>query len=151
MKEEEGKTGKLADTIDCVVMGYTRGRGKRAGFGVGQFLAGIRDGDIIKTITKVGTGLTDEQFKELNLRLKKLSTLKKPKEYEVHKDLTPDFWVTPDLIVELAADEITKSPKHSAGLALRFPRLIRFRDDKNISGVTTKKEVNEFFRMQKTQ
>ena len=151
MKEEEGKTGKLADTIDCVVMGYTRGRGKRSGFGVGQFLAGIRDGDIIKTITKVGTGLTDEQFKELNLRLKKLSTLKKPKEYEVHKDLTPDFWVTPDLIVELAADEITKSPKHSAGLALRFPRLIRFRDDKNISGVTTKKEVNEFFRMQKTQ
>lgn len=142
MKEEEGKTGKLADTIDCVVMGYTRGRGKRSGFGVGQFLAGIRDGDIIKTITKVGTGLTDEQFKELNLRLKKLSTLKKPKEYEVHKDLTPDFWVTPDLIVELAADEITKSPKHSAGLALRFPRLIRFRDDKNISGVTTKKEVN---------
>lgn len=147
MKEGEGKTGKLADTIDCVIMGYSAGKGKRAGFGVGQFLAGVRDGDTFKTVTKVGTGLTDEQFRELNYRLKKLRTEEKPKEYLVHKDLTPDFWVIPEVVVELAADEITVSPKHTASLALRFPRLIRFRDDKSAREATTLKELKDLLRL----
>jgi len=150
MKEEEGKRGKLSDTIDCVVMGYTVGKGKRVGFGVGQFLAGVKENDMFKTVTKVGTGLTDNQFRELATRLKKLLTPKKPKEYEAHKDLTPDFWVTPGLVVELAADEITVSPKHTAGLALRFPRLIRFRDDKGPNDATTVSELREMLKLQKT-
>ncbi|KKR99779.1 MAG: DNA ligase I, ATP-dependent Dnl1, DNA ligase 1 [Microgenomates group bacterium GW2011_GWC1_41_20] len=150
MKEVEGKRGKLSDTIDCVVMGATSGRGKRAGFGVGQFLAGIKDGDTFKTVTKVGTGLTDKQFKELSSRLDKIKTKEKPKDYEANKDLTPDFWVTPKVIVELAADEITVSPKHTAGLALRFPRLVRFRDDKSSSEVTSIDELKELFRLQKS-
>lgn len=148
MKEEEGKTGRLADTVDCVIMGATSGKGKRVGFGVGQFLAGVLDGDKFKTVTKVGTGLTDEQFKELNKRLKDLKTTDMPKEYEVHKDLAPDFWVVPEVVIELAADEITKSPKHTAGLALRFPRLIKFRDDKNAGAVTTLKELHDLFTLQ---
>jgi len=141
MKEEEGKSGRLADTVDCVVMGATQGKGKRAGFGVGQFLAGIRDGDTFKTVTKVGTGLTDEQFRELNNRLKNVTVKEKPKEYEVHKDLAPDYWVIPSVVVELAADEVTVSPKHTAGFALRFPRLVNFRDDKAPSDVTTMSEL----------
>ncbi len=148
MKEEEGQSGKLSDTIDCVVMGYSTGKGKRAGFGIGQFLVGVKDNDIFKSVTKVGTGLTDEQFRELNSRLKKLSTKEKPKEYEVHKDLSPDYWVSPSLVVELAADEITKSPKHTAGLALRFPRLVNFRDDKSPNEATTLGELREMFKMQ---
>lgn len=150
MKEVEGTRGKLSDTLDCVIMGYTTGRGKRVGFGVGQFLAGIVDGDSYKTITKVGTGLSDVQFRELFKRLKPLKTLKKPKEYVVHKDLEPDFWVTPSVVVELAADEITKSPKHTAGWALRFPRLVKFRDDKDASQATTLKEVNNLVEIQKS-
>lgn len=149
MKEAEGQAGKLSDTIDCVIMGYTRGKGKRAGFGVGQFLAGIKDRDVFKTVTKVGTGLTDEQFKELNSRLKKIETKEKPKDYEVSKDLYPDFWVEPQEVVELAADEITISPKHTAGMALRFPRLVRFRDDKNADQATTLSELKEIFKLQK--
>lgn len=149
MKEVEGQSGRLSDTIDCVVMGYTTGKGKRVGFGVGQFLVGIRDGDSYKTITKVGTGLTDEQFRELNNKLKNLRTKERPKEYEVNKDLFPDFWVTPSVVVELAADEITKSPKHTAGLALRFPRLVDFRDDRNADQATTKSELISLFKMQK--
>ena len=147
MKEEEGKTGKLADTVDCVIMGATSGKGKRVGFGVGQFLAGIKDGDVFKTATKVGTGLTDEQFRELNLRLGKIVTKDQPKEYEVHKDLTPDFWVIPRVVVELAADEVTVSPKHTAGLALRFPRLVRFRDDKSPEEATTLKELRDLHKL----
>lgn len=149
MKEEEGKTGKLADTVDCVIMGYTQGKGKRAGFGVGQFLAGIRDNDKYKTVTKVGTGLSDDQFKELNARLKEIDVKERPKDYEVDKDLAPDFWVEPKVVVELAADEVTKSPKHTAGLALRFPRLIRFRDDKSPGQVTTLRELEDLYELQK--
>jgi DNA ligase-1 len=151
MKEEEGKQGKLSDTVDCVVMGYTTGKGKRVGFGVGQFLAGIRDGDTYKTVTKVGTGLTDEQFKELNTRLKKIGVNEKPKEFVADKDLYPDFWVEPNVVVELAADEITKSPKHTAGLALRFPRLVNFRDDRRADQATTKSELTTLFEMQKVK
>ncbi|MCK4588340.1 ATP-dependent DNA ligase, partial [Candidatus Woesebacteria bacterium] len=128
MKEAEKAHAKLADTIDCIVMGYTAGKGKRVQFGVGQFLVGVRNKEKIKTLTKVGTGLTDEQFRELKRRLSKLETKEKPKGYVVHKNLEPDYWVEPKLVVEIAADEITKSPTHSSGLALRFPRLIRFRD-----------------------
>lgn len=150
MKEVEGKRGKLSDTIDCVVMGYTSGKGKRVGFGVGQFLAGIKDGDTFKTVTKVGTGLTDDQFRELSSRLKEIVSSDKPKEYSVNKDLEPDYWVVPKVVVELAADEITVSPKHTAGLALRFPRLVRFRDDKGPSNVTDIKELKSIYELQKT-
>jgi DNA ligase-1 len=148
MKEVEGKNGRLSDTVDCVVMGYSVGKGKRSGFGIGQFLVGVKDGDIYKTVTKVGTGLTDAQFRELNTRLKKLSSREKPKEYDVDKDLTPDFWVIPSLVVELAADEITVSPKHTAGLALRFPRLINFRDDKEANQSTTIEELKAIYELQ---
>jgi DNA ligase-1 len=130
-------------------MGYTAGKGRRAQFGVGQFLVGVRNKEKIKTLTKVGTGLTDEQFRELKRRLSKLEIKEKPKEYVVHKNLEPDYWVEPKLVVEIAADEITKSPTHSSGLALRFPRLIRFRDDKSFDQATTTSEVKKLFQMQK--
>jgi DNA ligase-1 len=149
MKEEEESVGKLSDTIDCVIMGYTSGQGKRASFGIGQFLVGIKEGDSIKTLTKVGTGLTDDQFKELALRLKPLVVSEKPKEYEVHADLAPDYWVKPEVVVELAGDDLTISPKHTAGYALRFPRLVTFRDDKDVSGITTHKELKKIFELQK--
>ena len=52
-----------------------------------------------------------------------------------------DVWVEPKIVVEIRADEITKSPVHTAGLALRFPRLERFRDDKNSQETTTLTEL----------
>jgi len=149
MKEEEGAKAKLADTVDCIVMGYSLGRGKRVSFGVGQFLVGILDGEIVKTVTKVGTGLTDEQFHELKKRLTGLEAKEKPKSYLVDKLLEPDFWVEPSLVVEIAADEITVSPTHSSGFALRFPRLVRFREDKSPKEATTITELKRLYKLQK--
>ena len=145
IKEAEGTSGKLSDTLDLVVMGYYKGQGKRVEFGLGAFLGGVRDKNgEVKTIAKVGTGLTDECFRQLKRRLDKLVSDKKPKEYgEVNKSLVPDGWVRPELVVEIAADEITKSPSHSSGVALRFPRLIKFRDDKDLQGVTSLEEIGE--------
>lgn len=149
MKQSEKASGKLSDTVDCVIMGYTGGQGKRVSFGLGQFLAGVRDGDSFKTVTKVGTGLTDEQFKELKIRLEPLIAKEQPKEYDVSKALVPDFWVKPEVIVELAADDLTVSPNHTAGYALRFPRLVKFRDDKSPEQATTVKEVKKLYKLQK--
>lgn len=148
MKEAEKSTGKLSDTVDCVVMGYSVGKGRRAQFGMGQLLVGVRDGEQIKTISKIGTGITDEQFKEFKKRLTKLEVKEKPKAYIVHKNLEPDYWIEPVLVMEVAADDITKSPTHSSRYALRFPRLVRFRDDKNVSQATTTSEVKRLFKMQ---
>lgn len=150
MKEDEDAIGKLPDTIDGVIMGYTSGRGKRVDFGVGQFLVGVRNGDTFVTVTKVGTGLTDTQFKELAKRLKPIAISQKPDTYAVHNDLTPDFWVSPEIVVELAGDDLTVSPKHTAGYALRFPRLVKFRDDKTAKQGTTVEEVKKLFKMQKS-
>ncbi|OGJ37497.1 MAG: hypothetical protein A2383_00540 [Candidatus Pacebacteria bacterium RIFOXYB1_FULL_39_46] len=142
IKEEEGTSGKLSDTLDCIVMGYYGGRGKRAAFGVGAFLVGLLGDDgKIYTLAKIGTGLTDEQFKELKKRLNKHEVKVKPKVYKVHKNLIPDGWIEPSFVVEIAADELTRSPVHSAGKALRFPRLVKFRDDKTWQEATTLKEM----------
>jgi DNA ligase-1 len=67
----------------------------------------------------------------------------------VAKTLEPDLWCKPSLVVEILADEITVSPNHTAGLALRFPRLIRFRDDKDPDQATSLKELQHLFEMQK--
>ena len=151
MKQEENASAKLADTVDCVVMGYYAGRGKRSKFGLGGFLVGIRQEGKAVTITKIGTGLSDDQFKHMYQKLNKIEVKEKPKEYgEVSKTLTPDVWVDPTLVVEIAADEITRSPIHSAGYALRFPRLIRFRDDKSWEEITTLEELKRLFVLQKS-
>jgi len=153
--EKKGKRGGgLKDTLDCVVMGYYKGKGKRAAFGIGAFLVGVRESensDRFLTISKIGTGLTDEQWRELKFKIEnlKLKIEEKPKQYLVDKNLTPDVWAAPGLVVEIEADNITVSPVHTAGLALRFPRLLRFREDKSPEQATTLAEAKRLYRMQK--
>src|SRR3989344_4249149 len=142
---EEG----VADTIDCLVMGVNRGKGKRTGFGVGAFLVGIKDGNKFKTTSKIGTGLKDEQWRELDKRSRSLEVSKMPGEYQGDKNLVPDTGTKPSLGVEILADEITVSPIHTAGFALRFPRLINFRNEKNPDQTTTLRELEGLFKMQK--
>jgi DNA ligase-1 len=148
-KEEEGKTGKLTDTIDAVVMGYYLGQGKRTTFGIGAFLVGVIKGDGFVTVTKIGTGVSDELWKELRTRLQKIKVKDQPKQYEeVNKLFTPDVWVEPKIVVELAGDDLTKSPSHGAGVAVRFPRLVRIRDDKSPAQATTVKEMLQMYKNQ---
>lgn len=141
IKEAEGSSGKLSDTLDLVILGYYFGRGKRADFGMGAFLVGTKKGESWVSLAKIGTGLTDEEFRGLTERLKELKQERKPVDVEVEGALVPDVWVKPKVVVEIAADEITRSPSHAGGIALRFPRLIRFRDDKNADQVTSWEEV----------
>ncbi|MBU3956696.1 ATP-dependent DNA ligase [Patescibacteria group bacterium] len=149
-KQEKGKKGGgLADTLDCVVMGYYKGKGKRAEFGIGAFLVGVRKEGQFLTISKIGTGLSDEQWREMYKRCEKVKTGEKPKQYQVAKDLTPDIWCQPKIVVEIEADNITKSPIHTAQYALRFPRLVRFRDDKSPEEATSLREAEKLYKLQK--
>lgn len=158
-------TSSLEDTIDAIVMGYYYGQGKRTTFGIGAFLIGLYDNkrDIFVTVAKIGTGLTDEEWKVLFKRCKMLKSKEKPPLYDVDKLLMPDVWVEPEIVVEIRADEITRSPVHTAGrimkpsksgsafdvdvpgFALRFPRLERFRNDKKPEDATTLGEIEEMF------
>lgn len=138
----------LVDTLDCVVMGYYVGKGKRMNFGLGAFLVGVRKGDSYVTVAKIGTGLTDNQWKKMWEKVQEHKTNEKSDSYGVVKILIPDGWVEPMIVVEIEADEITKSPSHTAGYALRFPRLLRFRDDKLVGDVMELGEVEKMYRMQ---
>lgn len=150
-KEEEGKTGKLTDTIDAVIMGYYVGEGKRTDFGIGAFLVGVRRGETFVTVTKIGTGVSDELWKDIRGTLEKIRVNHEPREYaDVAKTLVPDVWVEPRVVVEIAGDDLTKSPNHGAGYAIRFPRLVRIRTDKAAHQITSTSEIAHMFSMQGT-
>ncbi len=140
----------LQDSVDCVILGYYNGRGVRSQFGVGVFLAGVYDekNNTYKTLTKVGTGLTEEDLKKIKLDADKIKVKDKPANVEVDKMLYPDVWVTPKIVVEISGDEISKSPSHTAGYALRFPRLLNFRPDKKATDTTTVQEIVRLYKLQ---
>jgi len=120
-------------------------------------LAGVYDSetDTFKTIAKIGSGLTEDEWVKMKNILDEIKVDKKPS--RVISVLEPDVWVEPRYVVEVRADEITRSPVHTAGkdegelgYALRFPRVERFiRVDRVPEDATTVKEIQEMYDMQK--
>jgi DNA ligase-1 len=157
VKLKRNTSGQLNDTIDVVLLGYYRGKGKRAEFGAGALLAGVYDGDKDEfvTISKLGTGLSDQGWREIHERLARLEVAEKPA--RVNSNFIPDAWLEPEIVVEVLADEITPSPRHTAGMtedrpgfALRFPRIVSFRtDDKKAEDATSVREIREMFEQQR--
>jgi len=156
VKLKRNTSGELTDTIDVVLIGYYRGKGKRAEFGAGALLAGVYDSDKDEfvTISKLGTGLSDEGWRDLYKKVNRLQVAEKPA--RVRSILVPDVWLQPDVVVEVLADEITPSPRHTAGMAgdkpgfaLRFPRIVSIRDaDKKPEDATSVREIREMFKQQ---
>jgi DNA ligase-1 len=157
VKLKRNTSGQLNDTIDVVLLGYYRGKGKRAEFGAGALLAGVYDPDKDEfvTISKLGTGLSDQGWREIYRRLTSLEVAEKPA--RVNSMFVPDAWLEPSIVVEVLADEITPSPRHTAGMtadrpgfALRFPRIVSLRTaDKKPEDATTVREIREMFEQQR--
>ena len=145
VKLKRSYSSKVNDTIDCVVMGYDAGKGKRAAFGIGAVLVGVYDQKQEKfvTIAKIGTGMTDEEWRTLKVQSTKYKVQSTPEEYEVVKEMGCDVWVEPHIVLEIRSDEITQSKLHTSGWSLRFPRLERFRTDKKPEDATTKEEIEK--------
>jgi len=149
----------LTDTVDCVILGYFKGRGHRAKFGIGALLVGVYDQerDLFKTIAKIGTGPTEEEWVKFREVLDEVKVDHKPS--NVDSLIEPDVWVEPKYVVEIQADEITRSPVHTCGketdglgYALRFPRVIGFiREDKGPYDATSVSEILEMFRNQRRE
>jgi len=150
IKYKKSYSNKLNDTIDCLVMGYDLGKGKRTSFGIGAFLVGVYEEKtgLYLTVAKIGTGLTDEEWRELQVKSQRSKVKSIPKNYSVNKQMDCDIWLNPSIVVEIRADEITKSPVHSAGYALRFPRLEKFREDKKTEDVTSLSELEKMHNFQ---
>src|SRR3989344_1089917 len=178
VKLKRHSDGELSDTIDCVILGYISGRGKRTAFGAGALLVGVyaKTKDEFVSISRIGTGLTDEEWREIHKRADKIKLDHKPA--RVNSLIAPSVWIEPEIVIEVLADEITRSPNHTAGMgmsakseeqrakgdkessggikaeketgyALRFPRLIKFRDkDKKPEDATSVKELIELFGQQ---
>lgn len=157
IKLKRQEEGHLDDTLDCVVLGYYFGHGKRASFGIGAFLVGVynKAHDRFETIAKVGTGLSDDEWRTLRAECDKIKVAEQPKNVVCAKELAPDVWVHPETVCMIRADEITLSPIHTAnktednlGFALRFPRVMGYRPDKAAKDATDVTEVARLFEIQ---
>lgn len=157
IKLKRSYRGALADTVDVVVVGYYYGRGARARLGIGGLLVALYDPhtDTFKTVSKVGSGFTEEEWIRLREMLQphRLSR----KHPRVDSLMEVDVWVEPKYVITVNADEITRSPLHTAGrspqepgYALRFPRAVSFvREDKNPEDATTVEELIRLYQLQK--
>jgi DNA ligase-1 len=157
IKLKRQEEGHLDDTIDCVLLGYYKGKGKRVLFGIGALLVGIynKQEDCFQTIAKIGTGLTDIEWVDIKQKADVCTVQKQPHNVQCAATLVPDVWTDPIIVCMIRADEITLSPVHSAGktenkqgYALRFPRFMGYRVDKTAGDATTDVEIKELYQIQ---
>lgn len=118
------------ETLDCVVTGAEWGEGRRANE-FGTFLLAVGGDDGYETVGKVATGITDE-------RLAELTDLLEPHVID-ESGQTVEF--RPEVVFEVGYEEIQQSPTYGAGYALRFPRFVEVRDDKDPEDADTVERV----------
>jgi DNA ligase-1 len=143
-----GKRGKnwlkkkpLMETLDLVVIGAEWGYGRRANL-IGSYALGCYDPDTGKfpAIGKVATGITDEKLAELTTLFSDLIV------YEAGRKIE----LKPEIVFEIAFEEIQKSPNYESGYALRFPRLVNVRDDKSPEEAESLERIGEIYHSQRS-
>jgi DNA ligase-1 len=124
-------------TLDVVVTGAEYGHGRRAGV-LSDYTFAVRDGDILKNVGKAYSGLTDAEIARLT-------------EFFFEHTLE-DFGgfrtVEPAIVLEVAFNNVMRSDRHESGFALRFPRIVRIRNDKPVTEVDTLVRVEEIYHSQ---
>ncbi|MEM2105385.1 MAG: ATP-dependent DNA ligase [Candidatus Bathyarchaeia archaeon] len=157
IKYKRDYKSEMTDTVDLVVVGAFHGRGKRAGtYGALLLAAYNPESDTFETVTKCGTGFTDEDLAKLPQILKPhIIPRKHPR---VNSLIEADVWLEPKIVLEILGAEITLSPIHTcamntirqgSGLAIRFPRFTgNYRLDKAAEDATTINEVIEMYKSQ---
>jgi DNA ligase-1 len=132
------KLKKALATLDCVVVGVEWGHGKRRGV-LSDYTFAVREDGApdahLLTIGKAYTGLTDAEIADMTERFKAI-TLADHGRYRT---------VVPEVVVEIAFDRIMRSSRHRSGFAMRFPRIVRIRDDKTPGEIDTLQTVEALF------
>ena len=129
------KMKPVMESLDLTIVGAEWGTGKRANW-LSSFTLACRDGDNFLEIGKMGTGLKEKEsgglsFSQLTKLLKGNILSKNGRTVEIK----------PEVIIEVEYEEIQKSPTYSSGFALRFPRVLRLREDLSLADVDNLKKV----------
>ena len=157
IKYKRDYKSEMTDTVDLVVVGAFHGRGKRAGtYGALLLAAYDPEEDMFKTVTKCGTGFTDEHLEKLPKMMEKHRI--RHRHPRVQSTIEADIWFEPEVVVEVIGAEITLSPIHvcgldavrkGSGLAIRFPRFTgNHRLDKSAEDATAVSEIVEMYKSQ---
>lgn len=137
------KLKKALATLDCVVVGVEWGHGKRRGV-MSDYTFAVRETDAtdarLLTIGKAYTGLTDAEIAAMTEHFKGITL----------RDFGRYRTVVPEVVVEIAFDRIMRSERHRSGFAMRFPRIVRIRDDKTPAEIDTLGGVEQLFAAQAT-
>jgi DNA ligase-1 len=128
---------KPAETMDLVIVAADWGSGRRRGWLSNYHLA-ARDGDEWVVVGKTFKGLTDDEFRWMTKRLQVIKVSES--EYTVS--------VRPDVVVEVAFNEVQRSPHYKSGFALRFARILRIREDKGPSEAETLSQIRALYKRQ---
>ena len=130
---------KPAEYLDVVVVAADWGYGRREGWLSNYHLA-VRDEatGTFQMIGKTFKGLTDEEFKWMTSKLQELKT----------KETRYTVIVKPEIVVEVAYNEIQRSPRYESGYALRFARIKRIREDKSAMDIDTYATLEELYQKQ---
>ena len=117
-------------TIDAVMMYAQRGHGRRANLFT-DFTFGVWDGDKLVPFTKAYSGLTDKEFNRITAWVRRNTV----------ETFGPVRSVKPKHVFEIGFEGIRKSTRHKSGVALRFPRMLRWREDKPVAEANTKEDL----------
>ena len=119
-------------TIDAVMVYAAKGSGRRSNLYTDYTFA-VKEGDKLITFAKAYSGLTDKEFAEVDAFVKKNSLEK----------FGPVRTVKPELVFEIAFEGIAASNRHKSGVALRFPRIHRWRKDKKVDEINTLADLKQ--------
>ncbi|KAK8598335.1 hypothetical protein V6N13_094308 [Hibiscus sabdariffa] len=147
----------IGDTLDLVPIAAFHGRGKRTGI-YGAFLLACYDetNEEFQSICKIGTGFSEAQLEECSASLRS-KVIPEPKSY-YRCEIKPDVWFETSEVWEVKVADLTVSPVYCAaigivdpakGISLRFPRLVRVREDKTPEQATSSEQVAEMYNAQK--
>ncbi|RLI98521.1 MAG: DNA ligase [Candidatus Aenigmatarchaeota archaeon] len=147
------KVKPVMETLDLAIIGATWGTGKRAGW-LGSYILGCRDEESGNFLNcgMIGTGIKEKKSEKVEedsagaVTFKELTDMLKSKITEEHGS---EVKIKPDLVVEVAYEEIQKSPNYESGYALRFPRVLKIRPDKDVSEADTTGRIKELYSQQK--
>lgn len=123
-------------TIDAVMIYAQKGHGRRSNLYTDYTFA-VKDGDKLVSFAKAYSGLTDKEFAQVDAFVKRNSIEK----------FGPVRTVKPELVFEIAFEGIAASNRHKSGVALRFPRMSRWRKDKKADEINTLDDLKEILRV----